>query len=202
VKWQGNCGSCWAFATVATVESAYAVAHGQLRNLSEQELLDCNMENDACNGGDVDKAFHFVHEYGLVSEDAYPYVARRQNTCSLASEAQRTKIDVAYYIHPDEQAMLDWLVNFGPVNIGINVPPDMKPYVGGVYNPSSYDCKFRLLGTHALLIVGYGTSDEGERYWIVKNSWGQNWGIQHGYVYFARGVNACGIEDEPVGLLA
>jgi len=52
-----------------------------------------------------------------------------------------------------------------------------------------------------LLIVGYGTTDGGEKYWIVKNSWGQDWGVEHGYVYFARGVNACGIEDEPIGLL-
>jgi hypothetical protein len=51
-------------------------------------------------------------------------------------------------------------------------------------------------------IVGYGTSQEGEKYWIVKNSWGQSWGIENGYVNFARGVNACGIEDEPIGLLA
>lgn len=73
VKAQGNCGSCWvsnclllpkvlaqiiqAFASAATVESSYAINHGVLRNLSEQEFLDCNLENNACNGGDVDKAF-------------------------------------------------------------------------------------------------------------------------------------------------
>jgi hypothetical protein len=78
----------------------------------------------------------------------------------------------------------------------------MKPYTGGVYRPSDWDCQFNVLGLHALNIVGYGTSEDGEKYWIVKNSWGQSWGIENGYVNFARGVNACGIEDEPVGLLA
>ena len=53
----GKCGSCWAFASVATTESAYAIAHGVLRSLSEQELLDCNLENFACNGGNVERAF-------------------------------------------------------------------------------------------------------------------------------------------------
>ncbi|KAH7725900.1 cathepsin L-like cysteine proteinase [Aphelenchoides avenae] len=200
VKAQGQCGSCWAFATVATVESAYAIGKGELRSLSEQELLDCNLENHACNGGDTGKAFRFVHENGLSREDAYPYVAHRQNSCSV--EGDMTKIDVAYYIDPNEESIMNWLVNFGPVNIGISVPPDMKPYTGGVYKPSDYDCKFRVVGLHALMIVGYGTTDEGEKYWIVKNSWGQKWGIEDGYVYFARGINTCGIEDEPIGLLA
>jgi len=203
VKAQGNCGSCWAFATAATVESAYAIGHGELRNLSEQELLDCNLENNACNGGDVDKAFDFVHKFGLMLEDEYPYVAHRQNSCALSDwTGNTTKIDMAYFINPDENAIIEWLVTFGPVNVGISVPPDMKPYKGGVYRPSDYDCQFNVLGLHALNIVGYGTNEDGEKYWIVKNSWGQSWGVEEGYVYFARGVNACGIEDEPIGLLA
>jgi cathepsin F len=202
VKAQGNCGSCWAFAATATVESAYAVAHGQLRNLSEQELLDCNMENNACNGGDVDKAFRFVHESGLMFEDAYPYAAKRQNSCAISTESEKTKIDVAYWLNPSEDAIIDWLITYGPVNIGISVPPSMKFYKSGVYNPSSYDCKFKSIGLHALLVVGYGKTDDGEKYWIVKNSWGQKWGIEDGYVYFSRGNNACGIEDEPIGILA
>lgn len=78
----------------------------------------------------------------------------------------------------------------------------MKPYKSGVFRPSDYDCKYNVLGLHALLVVGYGETVDGEKYWIVKNSWGQNWGTENGYVYFARGVNACGIEDEPIGLQA
>lgn len=60
VKSQLQCGSCWAFAAIATVETSYAIAHGELRNLSEQELLDCDLQNNACNGGDDDKAFECV----------------------------------------------------------------------------------------------------------------------------------------------
>ncbi|KAL3120570.1 hypothetical protein niasHT_007862 [Heterodera trifolii] len=203
VKAQGLCGSCWAFASVATTESAYAIAHGELRSLSEQELLDCNLANNACKGGNVDKAFRFIHDIGLETEDEYPYLARRQNVCMM-HEGNRnlTKIDVAVFINPDEQSMIDWLINFGPINVGISVPPDMKPYKSGIYHPSDFDCQFKVVGLHSMLVVGYGENVYGDKYWIVKNSWGQKWGQEHGYLNFARGVNACGIEDEPIGLMA
>jgi cathepsin F len=202
VKAQGQCGSCWAFAATATVESAFAIATGELRNLSEQELLDCNLSNNGCNGGNENKAFRFIHEHGLVRLDEYPYIAKRHNSCHVKPEEENVKISSAYYLNPDEQSIIDWLVNFGPVNIGsVSVPPDMKPYKSGIYYPSDYDCKFNVLGLHALMIVGYGRSDEGEKYWIVKNSWGADWGDMHGYFYFIRGVNACGIEDNPTGIL-
>lgn len=98
--------------------------------------------------------------------------------------------------------MIDWLVNFGPVNIGIAVTQDMRPYKGGVFHPSEYDCKNKVIGLHALMVTGFGTNSMGQKYWIVKNSWGQDWGVEGGYIYFIRGVNACGIEDEPIGILA
>ncbi|KAF7634421.1 Cathepsin L-like cysteine proteinase [Meloidogyne graminicola] len=203
VKAQGKCGSCWAFASVATTESAYAVAHGVLRSLSEQELLDCNLENNACNGGNVDRAFSFIHETGLVSEGEYPYVAKRQPECLMNERSKNlTKIESALFINPDEDSIIDWILNFGPVNVVISVPPDMKPYKSGIYHPSDYDCQFRVVGLHSLLVVGFGITDNGQKYWIVKNSWGDDWGQENGYVNFIRGVNSCGIEDEPIGLLA
>jgi hypothetical protein len=92
------------------------------------------LENNACQGGNEDKAFKweqiillilhfkissFIHERGLVSEWEYPYVAHRQNSCRMNEKSDNlTKIDVAVFINPDEDSMLDWLINFGPVNVG------------------------------------------------------------------------------------
>ncbi|VDK17553.1 unnamed protein product [Anisakis simplex] len=201
VKSQFKCGSCWAFATVGTVESAYAIGTGELRNLSEQQLLDCNLDNNACDGGDVDKALRYVYDEGLVTEYDYPYVAHRQDQCAL--HGTKAYIKSAVFLHQDEASIIDWLIHYGPVNVGINVTGDMKAYKGGVYTPKKWECENKIIGTHALNIVGYGTWKEtNEKYWIVKNSWGQNYGMENGYVYFARGINSCGIEDEPVGVLA
>ncbi|EFO89849.1 hypothetical protein GCK72_023566 [Caenorhabditis remanei] len=202
VKAQGQCGSCWAFASTATVEAAYAIAHGERRNLSEQTLLDCDLVDNACDGGDEDKAFRYIHRQGLAYSVDLPYVAHRQNNCVVNDHWNTTRIKAAYFLHHDEDSIINWLVNFGPVNIGMSVIQPMRAYKGGVFTPSEYACKNEVIGLHALLITGYGTSDKGEKYWIVKNSWGNTWGVEHGYIYFARGINACGIEDEPIGILA
>uniref|UniRef100_A0A9J2PWH4 Peptidase C1A papain C-terminal domain-containing protein n=1 Tax=Ascaris lumbricoides TaxID=6252 RepID=A0A9J2PWH4_ASCLU len=196
-----NCGSCWAFATTGTVESAYAIGTGELKSLSEQQLLDCNVENNACDGGDIDKALRYVYEEGLMTEYDYPYVAHRQETCYLRGET--TRIKAAVFLHQDEASIIDWLIHNGPVNVGVNVTGDMKAYKGGVYTPNKWECENKIIGTHAMNIVGYGTWNKtNEKYWIVKNSWGQSYGVENGYVYFARGINSCGIEDEPVGVIA
>ncbi|KHN75335.1 Putative cysteine proteinase [Toxocara canis] len=254
VKSQFKCGSCWAFATVAVVESAYAIANGELRSLSEQQLLDCDLNDNACDGGRVENALQYVYENGLMNEDDYPYVAHRQDACYLRGATARIKS--AVFLHQDEASIIDWLLHYGPVNVVINTTADLKLYTGGVYTPQKWECENKIIGLHALSIVGYGIWNEtnekywivkniinttadlklytggvytpqkwecenkiiglhalsivgygiwnetNEKYWIVKNSWGQRYGVEHGYVYFARGINACGIEDQPMGVIA
>jgi C1A family cysteine protease len=81
-------GSCWAFASVATIESAYAIKTGKLYQLSEQELVSCETKYSlGCRGGYLSYAMLWVRDNGGIASQAdYPYVSGStgtQGTCNL-----------------------------------------------------------------------------------------------------------------------
>ncbi|VDM57053.1 unnamed protein product [Angiostrongylus costaricensis] len=194
----GQCGSCWAFAAVASVESAHAIAKGPLVRLSEQELIDCDTQNYGCNGGYRPYAMSFVRKNGLVKEDEYPYRGADHNECALdVNSTGRVFIHDYRTLSPNEEIIADWIATKGPVTFGMNVTKPLYSYRNGIFSPSKEDCEKNSLGSHALIFVGYGTDSGGERYWLVKNSWGSRWG-QNGYFKLARGQNACGAANSVV----
>ena len=75
IRNQGQCGGCWAFASVSALESAICRKTGKLTNLSEQQLIDCAQAygNYGCNGGLMDNAYRYVKAYGLTTRATYPY---------------------------------------------------------------------------------------------------------------------------------
>merc|ERR1711934_74104 len=76
VKNQGQCGSCWAFSTTGSVEGAMALSTGKLQSFSEQQLVDCSKQNNACQGGLMDYAFKYIETAPLETEAAYPYTGK------------------------------------------------------------------------------------------------------------------------------
>ncbi|XVF27513.1 hypothetical protein REPUB_Repub14bG0114100 [Reevesia pubescens] len=192
IKNQGQCGCCWAFSTVAAMEGITQIKTGKLISMSEQQLLDCSTNgNRGCGGGWMTNAFKYIMEnQGITSEDNYPY-EQIQGTCAV-EKAQSRVADISSYEEVpsnDEEALLKAVTN-QPVSIAIDGSGlAFMNYAGGVYNG---DCGTDL--THAVTIVGYGTSSEdGSKYWLIKNSWGESWG-ENGYMRIQRDV------DSPEGL--
>ncbi|KAH7643359.1 group 1 mite allergen-like protein [Dermatophagoides farinae] len=202
-KNQGQCGSCWTFATAGSIESAYLIKNrttNQQFDLSEQQMVDCaSGPRSGCQGGTSYQAFNYVKDNGLTSEQYEPYRARDSfcfpyfdpviaeidNYC-LRSRQRYTRSFQTEQLNDDDIQRA--LVAFGPLYTAINADPiSTKNYRSGIFNDSS--CPEQI--NHAVLLVGY-TPDA----WIIKNSWGKSWGEQHGYFRLARGFNRCGINTE------
>ncbi|EFO16895.1 fibroinase [Loa loa] len=180
VKDQGRCGSCWAFSSTGALEGQHYRRTGRLISLSEQNLLDCSEDygNSGCSGGLMDYAFDYIKENGGIdSESAYPYEAK-EGPCRYSNRT-RVSTDNGEVDLPegDEMQLQRAVAKIGPISVAMNAR-----YL------SSYE-------------EGYGNEKvkrengtvEDLDYWIVKNSWGKDWG-EDGYFRLARNKdNMCGI---------
>ncbi|CAK9190649.1 unnamed protein product [Sphagnum troendelagicum] len=194
VKNQAHCGSCWTFSTTGALEAAHAQATGKMVLLSEQQLVDCagDFNNFGCGGGLPSQAFEYIrYNGGLDTEESYPYTAE-DGTCKFLDNKVGAQVyDVVNITEGAENELKHAVATVRPVSVAFEVIDSFMLYKSGVFSdPGCHDSPQTV--NHAVLAVGYGVNENGTPYWIIKNSWGANWGI-NGYFHMEMGKNMCGI---------
>jgi C1A family cysteine protease len=167
VKDQGQCGSCWAFSTIGYLESQSLIKNQKAVTYSEQQLVDCDQMGDSgCNGGLMQTAMEYIQQNGIEGDASYPYTAR-DGTCSHNKTKSLNTVDtINCYENVSNAQIQSYLTSVGPLAIAVDAD-DFQMYDSGVLNCSGSQLD------HGVLLVGY-TADT----WIIKNSWGKNWGEQ------------------------
>jgi len=202
VKNQGSCGSCVAFAAHGQHETAMVKAGAKLSglDLSEQHLVDCGYSLDGangCNGASPHIYNQFLHQNSggqSLHESDYPYLGQNPKlNCNAANKISKwnsgAKITKATWDYSCTETKLKSLIaTKGAVLVGIHASDtSFSSYKSGVWN----GCTSGAQSNHAVLAVGYGT-ENGKDYWLIKNSWGTNWG-DSGYIKIQRGTNHCNV---------
>ncbi|ONI14643.1 hypothetical protein PRUPE_3G000200 [Prunus persica] len=211
---QGHCGSCWAFAAVEALSDRFCIHFGMNISLSVNDLLACCgfMCGDGCDGGYPIYAWRYFVHHGVVTEECDPYfdptgcshpgcepayptpkcVKKCTDKNQLWKNSKRYSIN-AYRINSDSHSIMAEVYSNGPVEVAFTVYEDFAHYKSGVYRHIKGD----VLGGHAVKLIGWGTTDAGEDYWLLANQWNRSWG-DDGYFMIKRGTNECGIEEDVV----
>jgi len=207
VKDQGRCGSCWTFATAESIESQWAItSKGDLAELSEQQILDCTPNpkqcggTGGCGGGTAELAFdQIMKNGGIATEWTYPYTSYfgQGFGCQFNGTSPNAIVQVSgYKVLPSNKydPLLNAVATVGPIAVTVDASA-WGDYSSGVFdgcNQTHPDLD------HAVLLVGYGTDENGGGdYWLVRNSWGPIYG-ENGYIRIKRTQTLrCGIDTNP-----
>lgn len=170
------------------------IKRGKLVSLSEQQLIDCDVysENQGCRGGFMENAFAYIMENGgITTSKNYPYIGKEQKCNTKKAKQHAVTISDYKQVEPNEES-LQVAINKQPISVAIDASGyNFQLYSGGIF---SGNCGYGL--NHAVTLIGYDVEENGDKYWLVKNSWGNIWG-ENGYIKMKRGLDdnrgMCGI---------
>jgi C1A family cysteine protease len=197
IKDQGQCGSCWAFSTMGTLESAYKISTGQLHSLAEQQLVDCDWDDDGCSGGwphTALESYGYLSKAGVCSESSYAYTAKKGYCMDDVCDVVLPQGTVVGHQNVGQTSTgLKSALSSQPVSVTVNAEQLQFASNGVVTGACSGQVN------HAVIAVGYGT--DGLDYFKIRNSWGTSWG-EAGYIRLAQDGGsegtACLLQYAPV----
>jgi len=185
-----RCGSCWAHAASEVLSDRLCIHSNGVTDhiFSVQHLLDCDKTNNGCGGGTAQNSFAYLWAFGDIEESCQPYnvtVQTCRQTCIDGSTPQRYYMDRLYKVPMTDESVMNELYTNGPVSALLSEFTDFAAFRGsGVYSPAPTATFFT---GHFIKIIGYGTTPEGEAYWLIANSFGTEWG-DNGFGKIKRGT--------------
>lgn len=209
VRDQGGCGSCYSFGATGALEARMRI-RSELKVqtiLSPQDIVSCDTKySQACDGGFDYLVGKYGEDYGIVSNDDFPYSGSVQS-CSKKAAHPKYVQHVTNYTHVggyygacSAAKMMQEIYTNGPVSISMEWSGDLMYYKSGIYRPVEGGLRVGKWEPtdHCVLIVGWGTKGS-TKYWIVKNSWGTWWGDK-GYFQVELGRDLHAIESMAISM--
>jgi C1A family cysteine protease len=168
----GSCGSCWDFAALAALESSWKKINGQDVVASEQQILSCARAAGSCEGGLYTSVFLHLMFEAIPSSADVPYRAKRMSCNREVTTPYSASIFGwvhAFGMKPSVSEIKKAICARGAIAVGVYVSTAFKYYGGGVFNEMNNSHSTN----HAVALIGW---DDSKHAWLVRNSWGTDWG--------------------------
>jgi len=208
-KYQGQCGSCWAFGAIGVLESIVEIREDNADlnpDFSEQYVLSCLSEAGSCRGGRTWVAFELLQDdspvgnnaNGTIFEECFPYEADDDIPCSdKCPDWMDQLVPILDWgsweadgTDEGRKSIKSYIYENGPVATHMKVTDLFKAFGAIIHNPNLYYPRFKRSHSvnHVVMIVGWKDIPfiPSGGYWICKNSWGTDWGYD-GFFNIAYG---------------
>ncbi|CDW77090.1 cathepsin b [Stylonychia lemnae] len=189
---QGECGSCYAYATSAMLAERLCINTKQEKAvpLAPAYIMTCDPFADGCRGGVISQVLEYLNDESIITNECIGYKNETLDQCP--SKCVSLDLKPSYRVKCQKDSNHQYLtideikseiLTHGPVASSMVIFEDLITYHSGIYTWDSGD----LIGAHAILLVGWGENEDGVKYWEVQNSWGTTWGENGGFFRIVEG---------------